>query len=481
MFRIINEITIFNFNKNYKIYLLIVFSVFIGLISCLTGIWAIVIIAGAIFFLITLLNPKFGIFILLFLQLGLTQSAAGVNKIEIIFMIFFGTVVVSWVLHQLLKKEIAISWSSLNFPILLFLAFCVFSFIKASYNNVSIMNWFAEWRVFLILILFFIILNEFKSKEELKWLIYSFLLITTSICLRDIFLVIQQGGLEQVRRVAGLQYASFFFIMAIPFSISIFLTTKRFLVKWLQIPLILLFIYRLLISIMRSYILTLLVMLVIFVGTLLVLKTFKNKRLFFRMVSLIILVCIISGVVFLVFPVQMDRIVKNTLIRFSVLKDFSSPQNISAFSRVAEIKAVWNYAIKQPVLGHGFGFKYQYYRPNQKFYDVPYVHFIPLFFFLKVGFIGILLIIWIIIQVLSLNWQVFKNEKDLFWKFLELALFSNFIGFVILSFFITNVIRIDSLFYFTLATGIIVTIKKIQKESNTITMSRFISLNKNYG
>jgi len=472
---IINKITIFNLNKNYKICLLVVIGVFIGLISCLTGIWAVAIIAGAILFLITLLNSKFGIFVLLFLQLGLTQSTAGVNKIEIIFMIFFGTVVVGWILRQLLKKGIAISWSSLNFPILLFLAFCVFSFIKAFYNNVSIMNWFAEWRVFLILILFFIILNEFKSKEELKWLIYSFLLITTLICLRDIFLVIQQGGLEQVRRVTGLQYASLFFIMAIPFSISIFLTTRHLLVKWLQIPLILLFIYRLSISIMRSYILALLVILVIFVATLFVLKTFKNKRLFFRIVSLIILVCIISGVVFLIFPVQMDRIVKNSLIRFSILKDFSSPQNISVLSRVAEIKAAWNYAIKQPLLGHGFGFKYQYYRPNQKFYDIPYVHFIPIFFFLKVGFIGILLIIWIIIRVLSLNWQMLKNEKDLFWKFLEIALFSNFIGFVILSFFITSVIRIDSLFYFTLAAGIIATIKKIQKESSI--MSRFISLN----
>lgn len=472
---IISEITIFNFNKNYKAYFLIVISAFIGLISCFVDIWAIVFIAGAILFFITLLNSKFGIFVLLFLQLGLTQSTTGLNKIEIIFMIFFGSVIVGWILRQLLKKDATIRMSSLNFPILLFLAFCVFSFTKASYNNVSTMNWFVECRVFLILILFFIILNEFKSKEELKWLIYSFLLVTMLICLRDIFLAIQQGGLEQVRRVTGLQYASLFFLMTIPFSISIFLTTRCLLVKWFQIPLILLFIYRLLISITRSYILTLLVILVIFVGTLLVLKTFKNKRLFFRMVALIILVCIISGIVLLIFPVQTDRILENTLMRFSVLKDFYSTQNISTLSRVVEIKAAWNYAIKQPLLGHGFGFKYQYYRPNQIFYDISYVHFIPLFFFLKIGFIGILLILWIIIRVLSLNWQVFKNEKDLFWKFLELALFSNFIGLLILSFFITSVIRIDSLFYFTLATGIVATIKKIQKESNT--MSRVISLN----
>jgi len=462
MFIIINKSVSFNFIRNKEIYFAIAFGILLGLITCFTGTLAIVVTTCITLILLVLLNPKIGVFILLFLQLGLTQSTVGLNKIEIIFMIFFGSVIIGWILRQLLKKDIAIRQSSLNFPILLFLAFCVFSFIKASYNNVSIMNWFVECRVFLILILFFIILNEFKSKEELKWLIYSFLLITTLICLRDIFLVVQRGSLEKVWRIAGLQYASLFFLMAIPFSISMFLTTRHLLVKWLQIPLILLFIYRLLISVTRSYVLALLAISVIFVATLLVLKTFKNKRLFFRIVALIILLCIISGVVFLIFPVQMDRIVKNFLMRFSVLKDFYSPQNISVLSRVEEIKAVWNYAIKQPLLGHGFGFKYQYYRPNQTFHDVSYVHFIPLFFFLKVGFIGTSLIIWIIIRVLSLNWQVMQNEKNIFWRLIELALFSNFIGIIVLSFFITNVIRVDSIFYFTLGTGIIASLKKLQ-------------------
>jgi len=453
--------------KNKKIYLLMVVGGLVGSMACFTGNWAIIIVAGIILLLTTLLNPKFGVFILLFLQLGLIKSTSGLTNQETIFIIFFGSTIIGWILRQLLKKKTRISWSPINLPVLSFLSFCVFSFVKASYNNISIVNWFTEWRAFLVLILFFVILNEFKSKKELKWLIYSFLLITLLICLRDIFLFIQQGGFERLFKAAGLQYASLFFIMAIPFSITIFLTAKNFLLKWSQIPLILICAFRLLIGLMRSYILAILSMLTVFIVILLILKILKNKKIFSRAVTLITLICIISGIIFLIFPTQMNKIIKNNITRFVVLKNFSSPKNVSALTHAIEIKAAWKYAIKQPLLGHGFGFKYQYYRPNQKFVDGAIVHFVPLFFILKIGFIGTLSIIWLITTILMLNWQIFKKEKDLSWKLLEIAIFSNFIGFIILSFFVTNVIRIDSIFYFTLATGIIATIKKIQDKTNT--------------
>jgi len=448
--------------KNKKIYLFIVIGVLTGLIACFTGVWIIAIVAGVIFFLITLLNPKFGVFILIFLQLGLAQSTTGLSRIESIYILFFGAVIIGWILRKLLNKKIAINHSSLNLPILLFLAICFFSFIKAFYNNITITNWFIGWQVFLTLILFFIILNEFQSKKQLKPLIYSFLLVTALICIKDIFSVIQQGGFQNIWQVAGNQFASLFFIMAIPFAIAIFLTTKNFWFKWIQIFLLLLFLFRLLISLMRSYILALLVILTIFVIALLILKILKNKKIFFRTINLIVLLCIIFAIVFMVFPGEINRIIKNNIVRFLVLKDFSSPENISAYTRIVEIKNVWSYVIKQPLLGYGFGFKYQYYRPNQEFYNVSYVHFVPLFFVLKIGFIGVLSVIWLISRVLILNWQVIKREQDFFWKILEIAIFSNFIGILILSLFITSVIRIDSIFYFTLMIGMIAVLRKLQ-------------------
>jgi len=409
-----------------------------------------------------LLNPKFHIFVLIFLQLDLTQSTRGLTKSEIVFLVFFGSVIISWVFHQLLKGKIAINRSSLNLPIFLFLAFCTLSFIKAFYNNVDIIDWFIEWRVFLTLILFFIIVNQFKSKTELKWLIYSFLLTTMLISLRDIFSVVQQEGFESVWQVAGVQYSSLFFIMGIPLSLAIFLSTKNLLLRSFQLFLILLFLFRLSISLMRSYILALTVILSVFIGTLLILRMSNYKQILSRMIALVALVSIISGVVFLVFPVQTNRIMQRNILRFAVLKDFYSPENVSAHRRVVEIQAAWNHAIQQPLLGHGFGLRYQYYGPDEKLHDIPYVHFVPLFFLLKTGVIGILLIVWLIARVLALNWHILKEEKNLSWRLLELALFSNFVGIITLSFFITSVVRIDSIFYFTLAMGIIATLRKLQ-------------------
>jgi len=126
--------------KNKKIYLLTTVGLSMGLIACFTGIWAIAIVAGVILLLTTLLNPKFGVFVLLFLQLGLTQSTTGLTEIEIIFLIFFCGVTIGWILRQLLKKKIVIKRSFLSLPIFLFLIFCIFSFVKASYNNINIID-----------------------------------------------------------------------------------------------------------------------------------------------------------------------------------------------------------------------------------------------------------------------------------------------------------------------------------------------------
>lgn len=461
--------------KNKKIFLLVLFVISIVLITGLTiflkNNWTILILAGTTLFFLVLLRPKIGVFVLLFLQLGLMKSTTGLTSIETIFIILFIVTIIGWLLRLLLKKKATIVRSSLSLPVLLFLLFCVLSLFKASYNNVSILNWFTGWRVFLILALFFVILNEFKSKKELKWIIYSFLITTTLICLRDMFLFNQQGGFEIMFKAAGLEYASLFFIMSIPFSISIFLTTKKLLLKWLQVPLIIIYFLRLLISFMRSYFIAILSMSITFIIILMILKIFKNKELFFRIIILVILMCIILGTISLIFPEKINKITKDNIKRFVILKDFSSSQNISGVTHLVEIKAAWKYFLNQPLLGHGFGFRYQYYRPNQQSVNSLIVHFIPLFFLIKMGFVGVLLIAWFIVRVIALNWQVLKREKDMQWKLFEISIFINFAGLVVLSFFITNVLRIDSVFYVTLAMGIIAVIKRIQNKSNTIDCS----------
>jgi len=451
-----------DFIRNKKIYLVTGLGMLMGLIASFGDILVIEIVVSIILIFITLLNPKIGIFILLFLQLGLTQSTYGLTKIETIFIILFSSVIIGWVLHHLIKKRIVIKRSSLDIPIIFFLIYCLFSFIKAYYNDVNIIDWFVECRVFLILVLFFVILNEFNFKKELQWLIYCFLFITTLICIKDIFLIVQRVGFENIEEVAGIQYASLYFVMGILIAVSIFLTDKNDWIRWMQIPLILLFIFRLLISLMRSYIIVFLIILLSFIITLFLFKKLRNKKIVFRMIALLVFLGIIFSVIFLIFHTEINKIIQNTSARFMLLKDFYSLKNISILSRLIETKVAWNYALNQPFLGHGFGFKYQYYRPDGRLYYIPYVHFVPLFFLLKIGFIGMLSVIWLIVRILILNWQVFKKENDLFWKILELALFLNFIGVIILSFFITNVLRVDSIFYLTLGSGIIVNLKILQ-------------------
>ena|GEM_PF-5078750 len=451
--------------KSKKIHFLLALSFLLGLLVCFTGAQAIIIVVGVVLLLITLLNPKFGIFVLLFLQLGLTQSTEGLTKAKIVFIIFFFAVFVGWLLKKLIKGKISIPRSFLGLPIMIFGGMCFFSYIMAVYNNISTNVWFSCIHPFLNLVLFFVILDEFKSKKEIKLLIYEFLLVAALICLKDILFAVKMGGFNVVGEVAGTDYASLYFIFSIPLSIAIFLSAKNFWIKWLQIPLLLLYFFRILISLMRSYIIVFVAGEVMFILLLLSLRILKRKKLLFRIVTLTIIVFIIFGFLYLLFYQNANEYIQKNIFRFSVLKDFYSLKNGSMLDRIAEARAVWDQSWRQPIFGHGFGFKYQYYGSGHQLYEYNYVHDAPLYFFLTIGLAGLLIVIWLVRRTLSFNWRTLKNEKDLNWKIIEVALFVNFVIILILSLFITSAVRQDTVFYFVLAAGIIAALRNLQNKS----------------
>jgi len=442
---------------NKVFYIALILGTIVGLLSVYTGFWSIIVAGGIFLLLISFLNPKFGVFILVFLLLGLTKSTAGLTESEIAFMILFSCLVVGWFVKMLIKKTY-IPTSSINLPLFLFLFVSILSIVKAYCNNVSINDWFAQWKVFLVFILFFVIISEFETREELKKLISCFVLVAILIGAKDVFFYFQQGVFALAGEFAGIDYASFLFIMATPFLFIVFIFNKNFLIRLLSVTSFLLIVLRISISLMRSYILAFLIILCIFF---ILSLNIKNKKISLRLLTLIVQLSILISVPFLFFP-QIAQLWQKVEYRFRILSTFYSSQNLSVHSRLVEIESAWNCALQQPLLGRGFGFKYQYYRPNQTLYEVPYVHFTPLFFVLDIGFIGLSLVTWLIVRVLRLTWQAFKKENDLFWKLLIAALFSNFIGYIVISFFDTSALRIDSLFYFTLAMGIVTKIKIIQ-------------------
>jgi hypothetical protein len=402
---------------------------------------------------------KYGIYILTILLIGLTKSTEGLTIYEIIFLIIFLLLTGNWFLIILKTKKLYLPIPFIKLPIFLLIFIYILSFIMALYNNVKFIDWFENARVYLIFILFFIIINGFQTRKELKNYIFCFVLVATLITVKDIYNYFVEGGLNYIGEFAGIEYASILFILAVPFLYTFFIFNENILLRLLTIIILFLISFRVFISMMRSYVFaTFIITSVYFI---LSIKMKIKKYLFSLIILMLIFSMMISIILFLPETINLRE---NFVRRIEVLSDFYGKENYSAYTRFVETEAAWNIALKQPLIGHGFGYKFQYYRPNGIAYEIPYVHLTPLYFILTIGFIGLFLIVWIIFEILKLNLHILKKEKNLFWRLIIASIFSNFIGYIFLSLFDTNVLRIDSLFYFTVAVGIITKIYILQEK-----------------
>ena len=399
------------------------------------------------------LKPKYGIFVLLFLQIGLTQSTTGLSIVEIAYVFSFFTVLTGWIFSVLLKKRKLVN-SPLNFPLTVFLVLCLCSVVKALSNGVEFMTWFTDWRAYLNLLLFFVIANDFESREEIKWLIYSFLLVTVIITAKDLFSIYAQGYFlsEYHQEIAGIQFLSVYYLMGLPIAIALFIFNEKSKLKWLLLPLIMFFGLRLLVSLVRSYFLSILLS----IGVVLIYAIKLRRK---KAVLPLIIIPVICGLIFTTSLSQIITVSQTYVKRFLVLKDFESRSNFSALSRIAEVKAVASKSLEQLPMGHGFGIKYQYYRPNLEWHDASYVHFTPLYFLLTMGILGFSTIIWLVIQALRVNWYVFKKEQNLYWKGIALALYANATAIITISLFADIILTQTSIFYLALSMGIISAMK----------------------
>ncbi|MGB9790949.1 MAG: O-antigen ligase family protein [Thermacetogeniaceae bacterium] len=460
------------YNKSYRSYWpeITICALGAGIIITLGKCMLIYIIAGIIMFII-FLKPKLGIFALLFLQIGLTRSTFELSYLEIIYILFSIVIFIGWSAKLLLVRNKKLFKSLVNLPLSLFLLVCAFSSVKALNNGVNLVDWFRSFCVFLNMLLVFVIMNEFKTKQEINELIWSFLLTSAAISINDILTVAFHGSFLDAR-LAGVDYISIYYLFAIMISIAIYLTAKDNFIVGMQLFFLFLFIFRLLVSFTRSYIIALILGGIVF--SIFCYKNCKKIKWFhFRQRMMILILFIIFIILFcLVFGIMIknqNKLLFNIFIRyyerFNVLNEFQSESNISILSRMSEAVAVWHFAKEQPILGHGFGFKYQYYRPNGVFYDVSYVHCVPLYFFLTLGLVGVVVIIWLIICVLKLNLLIINSEHDLYWKMLNISLLSNLIAIFAVSLVSDVVITQNTLFYLALAIGIITTTEKLVKHN----------------
>lgn len=408
---------------------------------------------GIIGGILTLLRPRIALSALLFLQVLLTRNTPGVDFGEQLYISAFVGVMLGWVIRVMARRS-RIRRTPLNTPIAIFLAFCTMSFTQAYSTGVPIAEWSKHVMKFYNLALFFPFTSEYRTRAHLLFLLKQFLVVAMIMTLVDLYGMSKAG--VTTYKLAGPEYTSIYFLLAIPILVASFSSPKLKLREVLVLCLfIVAFHLRLIVSLMRSYIVAWLLMCALTIG----------KIVFFRGRAqriVVILVGLASALgIILTYNVEYATLIASAFNRV-LTEELASEVNISAWIRLEEMEAAWETAWQRPFFGHGFGYRYTYYRPTIGYCSVPYAHCVPLYIFVALGIVGISVIAWWIKRLYFLALTVARRESLEQWKALCWALNANFLGLAVLS-VVTNVVTSQtSLFYFALSMSVLSALKHIQ-------------------
>lgn len=409
-------------------------------------------------------NLRFGIYLMVFCQFFLSSSTEELMNAEIAYIILFFLVFTGWLLRIRLYSHK--NFTIFEISLIVFLSISFFSIAKALLNHVSPYDWFRNWYRFLNLALFFVIVSEFRTKKQINSLIFVFLGVSVLISFKGFYWLIQQGFLNiqspkqiiknlAIFRLHSLEFANYYYLWSFMIIFPIFAYPKRLLYRFSLSVLSVIFIIRFLLSFSR---LNFLILAFSIILTLILLrKELVNEIKYdfsFLLVFTVLIFIFYSEIIFSIWNVFSYRF---GLIETGIVK------------RASEYNAALAHIIKQPILGHGYGFKIQFYKSlkfSKYLVSQNYVHNIFLFLLLQVGIVGTVSFLVMYISALKDGWKLYTKLEPKYWKYVSLGLFLTLIGQMILGLGQTALLRQDSTFFLTLNFGLIYALKKVFSDSS---------------
>lgn len=428
------------------------------------------------------INLKLGIYILLILLIDISRSKGALTISEIAFSITFCGVLMGWLLKLLLQRRNLLGVFLKNPPLFysMFLLFLV-SPIMALGNAISLQAWFLEWRMWVIILLFYIIKDEFYGIIDIKKLLYILTFVALAIAMRENLTALNILRSGQILRLGPVSGESFLYIAVIPLILVSFISSRTFIPKAVSLLGLIVVVFRIITSITRGLFLS---FLLVWCASLLVYHGIKKKQIYrgilvLNFVTMVLFVSLISFFTISAQKYYMANRLKSFLIyRFVVLTGWE--ESISVQTRLNQIQASLRYIINHPLWGYGFGSTYSYYSPEAGLTYTSLVHTIPLYIFLKSGIFGFLLSCWFVLRSLTVALKAFKREHEIYTKLVVGALTIGIVSYCITSFYETYIISIDDLLGFIVMTGVTESIWLRQKRENLGKQSSLVSTPKDF-
>lgn len=362
---------------------------------------------GLAFYIWSSLRTHVWIPTVILLHFLLIQRSEEITFGELVFGIYFFSVLGFWFVRRKLFQEKSILEDTPDVVFVVFLILCTFSFVPAMLYTADPFKWFREYIVFIGFLLYFPI-REYCREHNYTILLLSFLVLAAYVAISNLnqYKLATAVAFYFWELVGYRQTASESLMMAIILvCTSLFLYTKSGSLKLLYLALVSFFGVSLILTFSRGY------WIAIVLGFLLIfflVEKSEKLRMFRYVAASTGVASFLVVFLFSDFPKFLfDAIYTRFLSVGNIVSD-PSVQN-----RLHESTAVIAHIASNPIVGRGLGTLFRYQNVLlERTYEGWYVHNAYLFLWFKVGLFGLITFMASYLLRLRQNLEAFRKQHN---------------------------------------------------------------------
>jgi len=428
------ELAIYQFRKTHILVIVILISIIIGYFFLKEPLLAVVIVPAFFVSLFVLRKPEILLWILIFAAVAafpgrlfshhISIGSINIYLVDILLFCFFLLALLSNVVTRR-TRDIHIA---IGIPLIIFFILGFFALLRGVPFHGE--HAFHEFRPIFDSILYFSIVMILGSLFQIQKTIRVFFLASLAIILFGCYNLLfgtptMLSSIMSERYLWGSQ--SIFLAFSVIFSLCLLLFKVVHHFRWFLITVIIAQSIGILLALFRSTWLGLIVALV-FMG-LMVTKSSKAKLILFLGVILVMSLLVLS----------VGKIFTDVSLANPVIKNIQSIPNYKANPtaqwRLTAWKNGFDMVRRHLFWGNGFGESFSFYSPVSKKWIESSPHNMYLWITIKMGFVGLIVFIWMNILFFRTGIKVFKNMNNRLIKAYLLGLMSIYMCLLVAAFF----------------------------------------------
>lgn len=369
--------------------------------------------------------------LLILLSYFIIQNDKDISPFEVLYLVLLVVMFLIYFISELASAKMRIAQFTEDYLFWIFTWYCISLLILLFFNDFEFLKALREILPFIIGLLYFPFRKYVDGNSgNRNILIVCLLLVAFVVALQNIYsyLLNIKNAAYYFEIISSRKTSNEpLFMTMIIFIVPLFFAVADKRIKWIFFILVLLFSLALLLTFSRGY------WVGTIIGILIVLFMLDTKNKIQLLLSVLIILLIGMGLLYLLFPNIFTLVIDSVLNRlFSV--GVATSKDISFLNRVAEWKALITEIMNSPVIGHGFGSSFVFHdiiihQQNQ----ADFSHNYYLYILFKTGIIGFIIYFSFYLVLIIKSFRLYKYSDNQLYKAFGISSFSLLIVMLIVS------------------------------------------------